>query len=134
MLTEAQFSDWLARYRTAWETQDPAAAMALFTADATYRETPFDPPGVGRAAIGDYWRDRVGAQANIRFSFGVLAVAGDAGFARWRSELDWMPGACRLELEGIFRCTFRAAGADAGLCDTLEEWWHRRDLGPIGGK
>ena len=131
MLTEAAFAEWLGRYEAAWEARDPAAAMAIFTPDGTYRETPFHEPMAGRDAIGEYWRTRVEAsQAKVDFTSSVLAVAGDTGYARWRSRFDWLPSGRRIELEGIFRCRFTEGAA---LCFQLEEWWHERDLGPAVG-
>ena len=127
MLTEADFAGWLDRYKAAWEARDPDAAMALFAVDASYRETPFAAPMRGRAAIGDYWRDRVqAAQAAVAFSCDVLAVTGDTGLAHWRAQFDWRPTRRRVALDGIFLCRFRD-GSDGDLrCAVLEEWWHRR--------
>src|SRR5262249_25093932 len=135
MLSQTLFAEWLRRYEAAWETRDPASAMAIFTADATYRETPFEAPMAGRAAIGDYWRAQVEAcQDNVDFSFAVLEIDGDIGFARWRSRFDWRPTGRRLELEGIFRCRFRLGGPEDGLCCLLEEWWHQREIGAAAAK
>lgn len=127
MITPDRFADWLSRYRAAWETRDPAAAMALFAEDGTYRETPFVAPMEGRDAIGRYWRTRVvEGQDRVAFRSEVLAVAGDTGLARWNACFDWRPSRRRVELDGIFRCTFDAAG----LCTMFEEWWHLREIGP----
>jgi hypothetical protein len=132
-LTEAGFTDWLERYKRAWETQAPDAATAIFTRDGTYRETPFDPPMEGREDIGDYWRTRVEAnQTRVNFNFTVLAVNGDTGLARWSSRFDWLPAKQRWELDGIFKCRFRLDGPENGLCYQIEEWWHRRAIGPAG--
>ena len=112
MLTEAGFADWLARYEAAWETRDPAAAMALFTTDGTYRETPFDEPMAGRAAIGAYWRTRVAeGQDRVDFCFEVLAGTGDVGLASWRARFDWRP----RTLEQGLRLAY---GESAGLSET----------------
>jgi ketosteroid isomerase-like protein len=131
-IKESDFAAWLRRYGAAWEARDPEAVMAIFTADATYRETPFDAPMAGRSAIGDYWRARaVNEQRNVKFGFAVLAVSGDTGYAHWTSEFDVPAMGHRLALDGIFRCSFRDSGADSGLCYRLEEWWHLKDLGPV---
>ena len=50
-LTVADFEAWLRGYKKAWEGRDAEAAAALFTPDAEYYWTPFDPPQRGRAAI-----------------------------------------------------------------------------------
>jgi len=43
--------DWLQGYRRAWIERDADLAATLFTADAIYREQPFQEPFVGREAI-----------------------------------------------------------------------------------
>jgi hypothetical protein len=45
--------EWLAAYRTAWIERDPEAAAALFTADSTYLEQPYDEAFVGPQGVRD---------------------------------------------------------------------------------
>ena len=121
MLTTQVFAAWLDRYRTAWEQRDPAAAAALFTADATYRETPFDPPPFeGREAIRDYWARTVAGQRDVRFSSDVLACADDRGICHWNASFTAAATGAKLELDGIFHCRF----ADDEHVSSFEEWWH----------
>ena len=119
-LEEAQ--QWLARYGEAWEKRDPSLAGALFTPDATYRETPFDAPFEGRDAIEDYWARAVAGQRDVRFSAEVLACAGDQAIAHWHVEFTAVPGDARVELDGIFILAFHPGG----LVNRFEEWWHVR--------
>jgi hypothetical protein len=124
-LTESGFAAWLERYKAAWEAGDPDAAAALFAAGADYAETPFAEPLRGRDAIRAYWREGAGqAQRDIRFGYTVEAVAGAVGLCRWHCTFTRVGSGERVELDGIFRCTFDAAG----LCLRFEEWWHRRTL------
>ena len=46
-----RFERWLQAYGQAWEARDSAAAVRLFSKNAAYHWTPFDPPYVGRAEI-----------------------------------------------------------------------------------
>ena len=132
MLTEAEFAAWLSKYGAAWEGRDPEAVMKIFTPDASYRETPYQDPLVGRPAIGEYWRiQAVERQRNVTFTSTVFAVTGDTGLARWNAKFDAPAMGQRVELDGVFRCRFREEGAERGLCYLLEEWWHFRELGPL---
>ena len=73
---------WLGEYGRAWENRDAAAAGELFTDDASYRESPFDEPVRGRAAIIEYWSDNVKSQEEIRFDYEILSATERGGIAR----------------------------------------------------
>jgi hypothetical protein len=121
-LDPGHFDAWLAAYKAAWEQSDPARAAALFTADAAYRETPFEAPLQGRAAIAAYWAKAVSGQRGIAFSSEVLACTGAEGLAHWHCAFTGVPGGEAIDLDGIFRCTF----AEQGQASRFEEWWHVR--------
>ena len=48
-------TEWVEGYLDACRTYEPDAILALFTHDASYSTSPFDPPVQGREAIVDYW-------------------------------------------------------------------------------
>jgi uncharacterized protein (TIGR02246 family) len=121
-LTLTDFERWLNGYKAAWEKRDPAAAAALFTPDARYFWTPFDPPQTGRAQIAAVWEAAVSAQKDIAFDFNVFAVAGARGCAQWHVRLTSVPQGERVEMDGIVIADFAAAGQ----CHTFREWWHLR--------
>jgi uncharacterized protein (TIGR02246 family) len=121
-LTQPEFTAWLDGYKRAWEERDPAAAAALFTSDATYRETPFDDVLAGTEAIRAYWTKAVSGQSDVQFTYELLACAGDEGFCRWHAAFTGVPGGEAIDLDGIFRCRF----ADEHHVRTFEEWWHIR--------
>jgi SnoaL-like domain len=54
-MTHDDVQRWLDRYVEAWRTYDPATIGDLFSADATYRYQPYNPPVVGRDAIVEDW-------------------------------------------------------------------------------
>jgi hypothetical protein len=115
------FEDWLRRYGEAWESQDADEAAALFTAEAKYYETPFDPPMNGRAAVHNYWKQGTGAQREIRFVYDVLAVEQDSGLAHWTSSFQRVPSGNCVKLDGILNAKFDPDGQ----CWEFREWWHR---------
>ena len=119
-LEKAAFAAWLDSYKRAWEARDPAAAAALFTPDASYREMPFEPPIEGAAAIAAYWARAVAGQKDVSFTYEVLACAGDEGLCHWHCAFTADPGGDHVDLDGIFRCRF----ADPAHVDRFQEWWH----------
>ena len=119
-LTPEMFAAWLDRYKAAWEQRDPQRAAGIFTADASYRETPFSAPLAGRSGIEDYWRQAVAGQADVHFSYEVLACAGDRGTCHWRAEFQSVPAGDGVILDGVFCCDFDAPDQ----VRKLEEWWH----------
>ncbi len=56
-MDRAQVMRWVSGYETAWWAGDAEAVTALFTPDAHYRASPYQPDVVGHAAIGADWVD-----------------------------------------------------------------------------
>jgi uncharacterized protein (TIGR02246 family) len=115
------FEDWLDAYKRAWEDRDPEAAADLFTADASYHETPFEAPARGREGILDYWSDATRYQEGIEFSYEVLATTEDAGIAHWHCRFTRLTSDSAAELDGIFLVDLDADGK----CTEFREWWHK---------
>lgn len=124
-LSYPDFDGWLRRYGAAWETRDPEAAAALFSADARYHWTPFQEPKRGPEEIAAAWREATDRQRNVRFSHEILAVAGATGLARWHTRLERSTGR-RVELDGVLLAEF----GDDGLCRLFREWWHSSEREP----
>jgi ketosteroid isomerase-like protein len=120
-VTARSFESWLRSYQAAWEGRDPRAAGELFTADAEYYWTPFDPPQRGPAEIAAAWAGAVAHQKDVRFAFTVLALAGASGIAHWHASFHTLPSGERVDLDGIFVVEF----ADPSRCRVFREWWHR---------
>lgn len=117
------FDGWLRAYGRAWEARDPEAAADLFTEDASYYETPFDPPATGRSAILNYWSAVPRYQRDISFRYQILAVTEDQGIARWWASFTRVENGRRVELDGVFLVTMD----ESDRCATFREWWHRRE-------
>jgi hypothetical protein len=114
---EHDHSDWLARYRQAWIDRDAEAAGRLFTDDATYREQPFQPPFVGRAAIRDYWARVTASQTSVELRYGRSIDDGRRLAVEWWANLQTNDGP--LTLAGEFLLLFAATGE----CRELREYW-----------
>jgi ketosteroid isomerase-like protein len=119
-VTPAAVETWLGKYERAWEQRDPEQAGQLFAETAVYRETPFQAPMNGRAAIRKYWTDVTADQRSIDFKSDVIAVRGNVGVAHWSATFESAASGDKVELDGVFVLTFDASG----LCTSLREWWH----------
>jgi ketosteroid isomerase-like protein len=77
MIDELRIRDWLAAYRHAWSTDDPAEVAALFSEDVRYFTAPYHPPLEGVAAISDYWLGEREGAIPWSFEYQVLAQEDD---------------------------------------------------------
>lgn len=123
-MTRAALEHWLKAYGKAWESLDPAAAVALYANGATYQETPFVKPLRGRGELLRYWTHVAETQRSVQFDFEVFGAAEGVGFAQWWATFRRVPPDIHIELNGIFTLVLN----DKGLCVSLREWWHRREL------
>jgi len=57
---------WVAGYERAWRDGDLGAVGELFTEDAKYRPSPYEPSEVGHAAIRAFWLDDDGQVFTVR--------------------------------------------------------------------
>ena len=71
---------WVNGYEQAWRNGDVDAVEALFTEQAKYRPSPYEPPEVGHAAIKEFWLDDEGKAFTV--SAWPVAVEGDDAVVR----------------------------------------------------
>ena len=109
-------------YRRAWEHQDAALLLTLFTEDATYHENPFNEPLAGHAAIRDYWQRATGNQRDIRFRWRPVHSAGDEHAIEWEAQFTRLEPAQLVELRGMMFLTI-----SGGRIARLREYWHKRE-------
>ncbi len=119
-MNQQAVDDWLKKYGRAWETKDLEAFASLFTPDASYHWTPFEPPKLGRAAIAGAVKTATDRQKDIRFSYTVLAGDGNHHVAHWHCEFVRVSSGKPVRLDGIFQLEFDSGG----LCAVFREWWH----------
>lgn len=124
MTSRAGFEAWIAAYERAWRTAGVGMLGELFTADATYRMSPYEEPARGLAAIGGLWdREREGPGEQFEMSHEVVAVEGDTAVAR--IEVTYGSGD---EYRDLWIVRF---GPD-GRCRAFEEWpfWPGKAISP----
>ena len=106
----------MAAYEAAWRTPGTAPLAGLFTADATYRTAPFEPPFRGLDQIADMWEaGREGAEEAFSLWAEIVAVDGDTGVVRAEVEYEGPPP---RRYRDVWIVRFNAAG----LCTHFEEW------------
>lgn len=126
-VTIDQFSDWLTRYFTAWQSNNPADVSPLFAEDAIYHYGPFTEPARGRNEIVANWIDNPEQQLDVSYEFEVLATGQDLGFGHWKvSFRTQRQPEVIIELDGILVIRFN----EAMECTQHQEWCSRREIGP----
>lgn len=71
---------WVAAYEQGWRDGGREAVERLFTPDASYRRSPYEPPDVGHEAIAGFWDSDVGAAFTVEAR--PVAVQGDTAVVR----------------------------------------------------
>ena len=82
MIDEARIRDWLAAYRHAWSTDDPAEVAELFSEDVLYFTAPYREPLEGVEALTAYWVGEKEGEIPWSFEYQVLAQEGDLFIVR----------------------------------------------------
>jgi ketosteroid isomerase-like protein len=105
---------WVASYERAWRSPGTTMLPGLFTEDATYSMSPWEPPVEGMEAIEKLWEaEREGPGETFAMSWEIVAV--DADTAVVRVEVDYERGRPWRDL-WVLRF------AVDGRCRHFEEW------------
>ena len=123
-LTKQQVHEVLDVYIRAWQTQDPALIVTIFTEGATYHERVMGEPIRGRDGIRDYWQSKVvGGQANITCDLLNLYLDDGTAIAEWEATFDDTAQQVRKRMREVALLTF-----DGPLIDSLREYWASEEL------
>jgi ketosteroid isomerase-like protein len=107
---------WVAAYERAWRTAGTDELRALFTDDATYRQSPYEEPVVGVEAIARMWEaEREGPDEVFTLATEVIAV--DEPTAVVRAEVRYGEPV-RQEYRDLWVLRLEADGR----CSWFEEW------------
>jgi ketosteroid isomerase-like protein len=128
MTDRASVSQWLADYEAAWRAPGTGGLARIFTADASYRHSPYEEPVVGLDAIRRMWdQDRDGPGEIFTLATEIVAV--DGATAVVRAEVRY-GDPVRQEYRDLW---VMRLGGD-GRCSWFEEWpywperpYHARD-------
>ena len=116
-------TDFLIKYKAAWETRNADLAAGLFTRDAEYWQDPFGPAIVGREAIHDYWAGTTGRQAEIHFTVGTFIRSGYLLAAEWTCTYQDRSSEVKKELAGMLLADFYGKQVRH-----FREYWHSRKV------
>jgi ketosteroid isomerase-like protein len=104
---------WVGRYERAWRDEDVDAVAALFTEDAAYRVSPYEPSAVGHEAIRALWLGDAGRP----FSMDAAVVAVDGAVAVVRVDVVY-----RAPVVQEYRDIWLLRFANDGRVEDYEEW------------
>ncbi|MGH8245039.1 MAG: nuclear transport factor 2 family protein [Gammaproteobacteria bacterium] len=110
---------WIEGYLRAWKSNDPADIGRLFTPDARYYTAPFREPWAGRDGIIAGWLNRQDAPGDFTFAYELLAVDGNLGVMRGRTNYVNEPP---REYHNLWLIRL----ADSGQCTEFTEFWMLR--------
>jgi hypothetical protein len=116
MTDRAAVNRWLAGYEAAWRAPGTAALAGLFTAGASYLQSPYAAPVTGLDAIGLMWEaERQGPDEVFSLATDILAVDGPVAVVR--AEVHYGEPA-RQEYRDLWVIRLD----DDGRCSWFEEW------------
>jgi ketosteroid isomerase-like protein len=104
---------WVRDYERAWRADDAGAVRGLFTDDAAYRASPYEPAQVGHDAIEAFWL----GDAGKTFSMDASVVAVDDDTAVVRVDVVY-----RTPKEQEYRDLWILRFASDGRVADFEEW------------
>jgi ketosteroid isomerase-like protein len=104
---------WVADYERGWRDGDLGAVSRLFTEDAHYRKSPYEPDVVGQDGIREFWAEDAGLVFTVRAS--PVAVQGRAAVVRLLVDYETP---VRQEYRDLWVLRF----APDGRVEDFEEW------------
>jgi hypothetical protein len=119
MIDYAAAAAWLDAYRTAWETFDGDAWVALFTDHAEYHGDPFGEPLVGHNALRSFMLDSAETQRDVDFTVERHWVSGSTALAAWHATYVERAGGRLVRFAGFMTAEFALDGRVA----RFHEWW-----------
>jgi nuclear transport factor 2 (NTF2) superfamily protein len=129
VISEDEAIAWLNNYKTAWETRDADAALALFLPEIRYRHRRFTEPLTGHKALKSYFRDRVMEhQRDISFDFELWGVKGNGLMARWHASFTWLPINGYMRMDGVSHVVFGGREDGRLMCVEYNEWYDQIEV------
>ncbi|MGD0704516.1 MAG: nuclear transport factor 2 family protein [Trebonia sp.] len=116
MTDRAMVGRWLAAYEAAWRAPGTDGLAGIFTADASYRQSPYQDPVAGLDGIRRMWdEEREGPDEVFTIATDILAVDGPTAVVR--AEVRY-GNPVRQEYRDLWIMHL----GDDGRCRWFEEW------------
>ncbi|PJJ55720.1 nuclear transport factor 2 family protein [Compostimonas suwonensis] len=112
-------AEWIAGYRRAWQSNDPADIRALFTEDADYRTDPWVEPWHGHAQIVSGWLERRDEPGTTTFEWTPLAVTDAVAVVQGVTVYSNAPNYSNLWVIRL---------AEDGRAREFTEWWMNQSV------
>lgn len=113
MIDREAVTRWVGNYERAWREDDADAVETLFTENAEYRRSPYEPSETGHEAIKAFWLEDAGRT----FSMDAMVLAVENEVAVVRADVFY-----RTPVEREYRDLWLLRFAADGRVADFEEW------------
>jgi hypothetical protein len=121
MIDTARIDEWLARYRSAWASDDPDEIAGLFSADVRYFTAPYRDAISGREAVQAWWREEKESQIPWTFEYEVIAREDDRHVVRGITR--YPEGEQGVGHAEVFHNLWLVTVAEDGRASEFIEYW-----------
>lgn len=109
------YDEWVRRYVSAWNSNDPDEIADLFSENARYYTLPSRPPWEGRDEIGREWLENRDVPGDATFEYEVIAGTDDIGIVKGRTA---------YKASGkLYHNLWEVRLDELGRCREFVEWW-----------
>src|SRR3990167_10295207 len=120
-MTKESFTFWLEKLKMAWEEKNPEGAPDLCAEKFIWYETPFTDPIKTKEDLLEEWKT-ISDHENIQFSYKILSVNQNIGFAHWSAAFTRISTKETVEMDGVFMVKLD----DKGLCTEFHQWYNTK--------
>lgn len=116
----SKYGNLVQRFGEMWAQGNTEAIAEIFAEEAVFFPSPFDAPVRGRPAISEYWQDTPHEQAEIKFRFGEVFVAGPWFATEFKCTFRRRRTGKPVDVRGALFCE-----TENGLISEMRMYWHR---------
>lgn len=117
-MNREKFNRWANKFLEAWADLNPKKALAMFSKDVKYFESPFSKPCKSWKDVEGLWQVVPHNQKDITCEYNILMVDGDLGLIHWRLSRIIVPEGKLQEFDGVFLVRLN----NKGLCTMFKQW------------
>jgi hypothetical protein len=118
MIEKSTIENWIEKYLTACNSNDPQDIGQMFADDAAYYTGPFDEPWNGQEGIIQGWLERKDEPGSFHFRYQILATSEDTAVVRGWTEY--------FEPDREYSNIWVIKLNDRRQCTEFTEWWMQR--------